>query len=134
MWLEFDGEGFRLRSLHTELMGLAEQTTDGCGVEPRPLEGFTDEPDQAPQSAAARDLRQMRGLLGHDVDEMPEPHQEVIAPHGFPVFREAMLVVISMMLLHQDAVLDRPAVTGAQITEFMDIAVVQRVAGDPGMA
>ena len=97
-------------------MALANQTADGFGVEPGSFEGFADELNQAAQAAAARDLRQTCGVLSYDVDEMPEPHQEAIAPHGFPVLSEAMPILISMMLLHQDAVLNRPTVTGTQIT------------------
>ena len=115
-------------------MGFAEQVADSFGIQPWAFAGFTDELDQAPQATAAGDLRETRRFLSQNIDEMSQPHQKMISPHGVPVLREAMLVLISMTLLHQDAVLNRPAVTGAQITQFVNVVAAQRLTGDPRMA
>ena len=110
------------------------QLSDTVGIQPRTFAGVANELDQALDSPVADDLRQMGSMLRQDVDEMSQAHQEVIALHGGPVFREAMLILIAMTLFYEDVALDRPSVTGDEITPLMHIVAVQRVTGNPGMA
>src|SRR5512140_3163961 len=65
---------------------------------------------------------------------MRDLHEEVIAPHSLPVVRKAVLVPITVMLLHQNAFLDPPTMPRPQVTTLMHVLRTQEYAGDPRVA
>src|SRR4029077_15798260 len=76
----------------------------------------------------------MSTVFYQDVQQMRDLHEEVIAPHGLPVVRKAVLVPITVMLLHQNAFLAPPTVPRPQVTTLMHVLRAQEYAGDPRVA
>src|SRR5437773_10879231 len=88
-----------LALLQAELAGRIQQPLYPFGIQPRGRARFADESDEALQSPDTNHPGQPGAVLNQHINEMPEPHQVVIALHGFPVAGEGVLVLVAVPLL-----------------------------------
>ena len=55
------------------------------------------------------------------VQQVPDAHQAVVAAHRIPVQRVAVLVVVALPLLHEDPLLDAPAVPSTEVAAHVHL-------------
>lgn len=72
--------------------------------------------------------------MGQSVQQVSQAHQVMIALHGVPIVREAMFILVAVMLFLQDVVLDLPPVTAHLVTAPDYVLVGQGLAGKPDKA
>src|SRR5260370_16068792 len=121
-------------SLQTNLAGRGQKLPNPLRIQPGPTTRHAQKLDQAPQPPAPNHAGQTSTVFYQDVQQMRDLHEEVIAPHGLPVVRKAVLVPITVMLLHQNAFFDSPTMPRPQVTTLMHVLPVQEYAGDPRVA
>ena len=119
---------------YAELTGGTQQPLYPFGVQPRRCARIADELDEAPQSQNTNYPGQPGAILNQHIDEMPKPHQVVIALHGFPVRGEGVPVLVALALLDEKAALNAPAVARSQVTALVNIVPRQGPGRYPGMA
>ena len=65
------------------------------------------------------------------VQKVGDAHEVVVTPHGVPLLGVAVLVVVALMLLHQDSFFDSPAVAAAEVAQGRDRLLGERKIGYP---
>ncbi len=123
-----------LALLDAKLAWRTQQALDPFGIQPLRRACIADELEEAPQSQNTNHPAQPGAVLNQHIDEMPKPHQVVIALHGFPVAGEGVLVVVAVVLLDQKAALNAPAAPRSQVAASVNIFPCQGLGRYPGMA
>src|SRR5260370_16632120 len=111
-------------SLQTNLAGRGQKLPNPLRIQPGPTTRHAQKLDQAPQPPAPNHAGQNSTVFYQDVQQMRDLHEEVIAPHGLPVVRKAVLVPITVMLLHQNAFFDSPTMPRPQVTTLIHVIPV----------
>jgi hypothetical protein len=71
-------------------------------VHPGTRHGLANETDETSHTRIPNDFGETLGIPAESIKQVTQPHQVMIAFHGLPVVREAVLIVIAMVLLHQN--------------------------------
>ena len=106
-----------------------EALTHPDPIEPRACEWLSEKFDERPHTQRPDDFDKSGGVDGQDVEGVREMHQVVIALHGFPVEREAVLVVVAVTLFDEKRGFDSPAMPCSDVASFVD--VTQRASPSP---
>ena len=102
-------------------------------IEPRASKGLSEKFDERTHAQRPDDFDKSGGVDGQDVEGVRETHQVVIALHGFPVEREAVLLVVAVTLFDDKPGFDSPAMQCSDVAAFVDVAAMQWFAGEPCM-
>jgi hypothetical protein len=113
---------------------LAEEGSEPPGIQPRGGAGLTDEGDGTAHAKLSVEGLEVAGEAGQGVEQVGHAHQVVIALHSVPIQGKGVLVVVALVLFHQEAGLDAPAVARAEVAAFVDVVSREGAAGEPGMA
>ena len=122
------------RSLELQEKGFGEEYAHPRGIEPGGSAGGTDEGDGPAHTELTKQIAQLSREARQGIEDMRQPHQEVIAPHGIPVEGKGMLVVVALVLFDEEARFDAPALARAEIATLMDVLTAERLTGEPSVA